>query len=112
MESNLALTKTHSFHDGGSHVIDFIVASMAAVGGAARYLYEMQKNKTPFNTVKFVVKIGTCVFIGYTAWNASIGSGLNASLAIAISNLSAWLGVEAMSFAWEILQVYIRKRFG
>jgi hypothetical protein len=99
-----------TFHDDGSHTMEVIVAILSSVGGAAKYFNDMGKNKTPFNIAKFILKVGTCVFVGLTAWNAAIGVGFNVNLAIACSNLSAWLGTEALSFAWEMIQNYIRKR--
>lgn len=100
-----------AFQDDGSFVIATLVSIMAAIGGSARYMNDLQKNKSPFSVLKFIVKIVTCIFIGITAWSACIGLGVNNYLAIAASNLASWLGVEALSFTWEIVQGYIRKRF-
>lgn len=98
------------FHEDGSHAVEIAVSLMAATGAAARYFNDMYKNKTPFSILRLLLKIVTCVFVGITAWNAAVGFGANQYLSIATSNLSAWFGVEALSFFWDVLQKYINKR--
>lgn len=98
------------FHDGGSHNMEIVVSLMAMIGGAAKYLNDIKKSGAPFSWVRFLLKVITCWFVGFTAWNAAIGMGWNVNIAVASSNFAAWLGVEAMSFAWEVIQRYVNKR--
>ena len=90
---------------------EIFVALMAAIGGSMRYFYDNKKRGAPFNIAEFIIKIITCVFIGFSAYSAAVGLGCNFYLSLAASNLCSWLGVESINFVWDIVQRYCNTKF-
>lgn len=97
-------------HGSGNHP-EILVITLATLGGIARYFHDNRRNNTPFNIFRFIIKTSTCMFTGFATYYTMLGLGFNNDLAVGATCLSAWLGVEALSYCWIIIQRYFDTKF-
>jgi len=92
------------YHGEGTHLAELLWSVIAFAGGLAKYLYEMNKNKSPFKLVELLAKVVVSIFSGFTGGSIAKSIGLSPDAAVAIVALSGWLGADAIEAFWKFVQ--------
>lgn len=92
------------YHDAGGHIAELLWSLVAFTGGVAKYLYEMNKNKSPFKLFELLAKAFVSGFSGWTAAHVAMSMNLGPDTILSIAAVSGWLGADMIEIIWKYLQ--------
>lgn len=79
-------------HDGNPHGVEIYIGILTAIGGTARYIYDIMRNGKPFSWIAMLAAAFVSYFIGTTIGHLAIGQGLDYHTVMGISGLCSWMG--------------------
>lgn len=81
--------------------VEFIWIVIAASGGIAKYLYEMQRSKRPFKIIELVAKAFIAGFSGWVFAHVAVMLNDSVDFQLIMCAIGGWMGADGLDFVWQ-----------